>query len=480
MKPSIFIGSSVEGLNVAYAIQQNLTHSAECTVWDQGIFDLSKTSIETIEEQVKRSDFGIFVFSPDDEVKMRESEYKIVRDNVIFEFGLFIGELGRERVFFITPDNAKMHLPTDILGVTGGTYDPNRQDSSLQAATGPFCNQVRELLKKLYSNTSGEERSEDTETTQDKNKLEWLDFFFEDNFDEAKNKLTASMRQKDGEELIRDRAFLAYIALKEDRNSGLEKLLSLLDEHGDSKELFAQVSQILSWENLYEKSIEVIDRAIKKFGDESRLLVMKSEYLSNLGDQVEAIDLLEDKDHIENPEVAIALSQLYESNDSQHAISILHAAYLENPNDEELSYRYARLLQEHDRHKEAIYLLNLLCKTDIKNPTYLGYLSNSCLQLDLYEKAMTALHKANELAQEEQAWLIHNIGNLLNNKGFYSEAEKWLRKGLEIETSSEYALDRLARAVKSRNEEEQKFTSICQEGLQLLRATPKNVEKEDK
>jgi predicted nucleotide-binding protein len=100
----MFIGSSVEGLNVAYAIQQNLTHDAEATVWDQGVFELSLTTIEALTELLGRVDFGVFVFSPDDITHMRGQNGHSVRDNVLFEFGLFVGKLSRQRVFFVVPE----------------------------------------------------------------------------------------------------------------------------------------------------------------------------------------------------------------------------------------------------------------------------------------------------------------------------------------------------------------------------------------
>jgi len=68
-------------------------------------------------------DFGIFVFSPDDIVKMRGQEFQSARDNVLFELGLFIGRLGKERGIILLPRGQEdFHLPTDLLGITPGTY----------------------------------------------------------------------------------------------------------------------------------------------------------------------------------------------------------------------------------------------------------------------------------------------------------------------------------------------------------------------
>jgi tetratricopeptide (TPR) repeat protein len=79
------------------------------------------------------------------------------------------------------------------------------------------------------------------------------------------------------------------------------------------------------------------------------------------------------------------------------------------------------------------------------------------------DKALIRYKKANELANQKEGWILANIGNIYNNQGFFTEAILYLKKSLEITPDSEYSHDRLAKALKSKAEEDKKEDEILVE-----------------
>jgi predicted nucleotide-binding protein len=148
-RPSAFVGSSSEGLPIAYTIQENLENDADVLVWTQDVFRPSEFLLESLLRQLDDADVGIFVFSADDTVRIRGEEFATARDNVVFEIGLFVGRLGRASTFIVIPRGDNLRLPSDLLGVTVLKYVTDRADGNLAAALGPVTTRIRTELERV-------------------------------------------------------------------------------------------------------------------------------------------------------------------------------------------------------------------------------------------------------------------------------------------------------------------------------------------
>lgn len=489
-KPRVFIGSSVEGLNVAYAVQQNLLHEAEVTVWDQGVFELSRTTIESLTKALSDSDFAVFVFSPDDLIRIRDLTKSSVRDNVLFEFGLFIGRLGRDRVFFLLPSAGELHLPTDLLGVTPGRYESTRTDGSMQAATGAACHQMRLQMKTLglapgrvAADASAESGASDSEEKQS-----WIHDFIDEKYDRAKATLESELTSQSGEDALNTKAWILICELRQRKDGVIEPLISFAAEHFDSSHLQSTVALILRMEGHVSDAIQLLSTAQAKQPKDANIAMALAKCHSDDADDASAIAELQRVGSDDFPDVAIELADTFErDNRKNEALEAVQRCYAKHPSHKGLRFKYARLAQELDQHAIAVYLLDGLTSHDPGSVEYWGYLGNSCLQLDFNDVALYSYRRAEKNMKEDHSsqWIVANIGNLLTNMGLPTEACEYLERALKHEPRFEYAHDRLAGALKKQAAEEKEFQKKCVEGKRLVREvtakllTPSVVEPKD-
>jgi predicted nucleotide-binding protein len=151
--PSAFIGSSTEGLDVAREVELQLQRDAVTTMWKDGVFGPTNGFLETLMNQLEQFDLAVMVLSPDDLVESRSQSSASPRDNVIFELGLFMGRLGRSRVFIVHEENADLKLPSDLAGISLLQY---RKRENLSAALSPACTPI---IKAIRANGFSETRT---------------------------------------------------------------------------------------------------------------------------------------------------------------------------------------------------------------------------------------------------------------------------------------------------------------------------------
>ncbi len=132
--PKVFIGSSAESIEVAEVARKLIAPYAMALTWrDSPEFEPSQSTLAGLLNAIDSYDFALFVLSLDDRLKLRGKQTVCIRDNVLFEFGLFLGHLGAERVAGIMQSpssDEEVRVPSDIEGITISRFDA-RKDRGL-------------------------------------------------------------------------------------------------------------------------------------------------------------------------------------------------------------------------------------------------------------------------------------------------------------------------------------------------------------
>lgn len=126
-KGKIFIGSSKESLNGLRDIAAWLEEFGfEPLPWDEpALFMPGENTFLRLIQIAKEVNAAIFIFGEDDQVWYRADAMMQPRDNVLVEYGLFVGVLGPKRAIICRKGKPK--TATDLLGITFIDFDQDKK-----------------------------------------------------------------------------------------------------------------------------------------------------------------------------------------------------------------------------------------------------------------------------------------------------------------------------------------------------------------
>lgn len=504
MRPKLFVASSREALDVANGIHENLRHDAEVTVWNHGIFDLSQSSLESLLQTLDRMDCGLFVFAPDDIVQVRGEENMAARDNVIFELGLFVGRLGRERSFILLPsDQENFRLPTDLIGVTPGIYESSRSDSNFVSATALASNAVRNRMAQLELPAQGGEiagiprrRNKDSEeiseaaeggsedaAAESASAAQWTEAYFGGDYDRAISLLEKQIEVTDKEESKHSlRLFLGDAKAEVDLLTGVEYLTKAVEEKPEDSFGYHMLSGVYANNGLYAESLSMLDKGIQLAEEPDPLRARKASVLNDMGvtEEAKATLRLLTQENTRYWPAYTQLAQIFvDEGSDDKAREVYEKGLNVLPQNKEILERYAHFLTESGENEAALVAYRDLTRRHSDSTQYLTLLGNVYLSLGLHGLALEAYQTANEVADEKEGWILGNIGNLYKNQGFYPQAIAYLKRAAGMDPNSAYAHERLAQAIQMDATEREDAAKIIREHKQQSRTAKSGEQQED-
>ncbi len=140
MQKRIFIGSSGERIGVLEKVAQLLEPVGVIQKW-MSAFKPNKSNLDSLLLQTRLADYSVLIAGQDDKVRTKGITKDAARDNMIFEFGLFLGASGLRKSFMLVEEGVV--LPTDLDGITLFRYTETAgQYNSLDKICSMIANEI--------------------------------------------------------------------------------------------------------------------------------------------------------------------------------------------------------------------------------------------------------------------------------------------------------------------------------------------------
>jgi tetratricopeptide (TPR) repeat protein len=288
-------------------------------------------------------------------------------------------------------------------------------------------------------------------------KSDWFSPYLDKKYDKACDILRDMIEQEDDLQKKQEhRGTLGFILFQQNKTKGSEYFDEFLKSNNDSKSIYSWYALSLNASYDYEAAEKILHTGIVKTTENRELQDLLGTTLHEQSKDAEAVEiLLEVID--QNPSWPKAYKTLAQTLSdiglSDEAIHCCQVGMSFCPEDASLIEKFVELLPEEGLSGKKMLAYLRLSNLNPDNTSYLTLLGNQYLHLGLQDLALEAYRKANILASEKEAWILGNIGNILNNQKFFTYATEYLQKAVSIDPNSQYAHDRLGTALKSAEDE---------------------------
>lgn len=158
--PTVFLGSSKEKSKELEILADLIRTHALVELWtDHSLWQAGDFVLESLLTLVPRCDFAVLIFSKDDLTESRGITLGSPRDNVVFEAGLFMSQIGRQRTLIVAPQGGEHELKvlSDFAGLNLIFYDVPADRADLIEALRPAAERIRQRISNLKRRSPREE-----------------------------------------------------------------------------------------------------------------------------------------------------------------------------------------------------------------------------------------------------------------------------------------------------------------------------------